>query len=83
MTIIKEIKNEIKNIIIAYPNEDEITLIKIKDENFFESGERMDNCVSSLTIFDDSKFNKCKICKEKDNNFFVKIVIKIYVIIAI
>ena len=70
MTLIKEIKNEIKNIIIAYPNEDEIPLINIKDENFFESGERIDNYINSLTFFDDSKFNKCKICKENDNNFF-------------
>ena len=70
MTIIKEIKNEIKNIIISYPNKDEIPLINIKDENFFESGERIDNYINSLTIFDDSKFNKCKICKENDNNFF-------------
>ena len=83
MTIIKEIKNEIKNIIISYPNKDEIPLINIKDENFFESGERIDNYINSLTFFDDSKFNKCKICKENLMIFFVKIVIKIYVIIAI
>ena len=68
MTLIKEIKNEIKDINIAYQNEDEIPLMNIKDENFFESGDTIDNYINSLTIFVYSKFNKCKICKENDNN---------------
>ena len=42
-TAIREISNAIKNIKIAYPNIDEIPLLIIKDENFLESGERIEN----------------------------------------
>ena len=70
MTIIKAIKNEIKNIRIAYPNKDEIPLINIKDENCFESGERIENYIDTLILYDDSKFNKCALCKEGKNKYF-------------
>ena len=61
MLMIQEIRNALKNYKIIYPDTDEIPLIKIKDEYFFESGERIDNYIYNLIKFDDNKFNKCSI----------------------
>ena len=72
MITVKVIKEEKKNINNIYPNKDEIPLLKIKDENFLESGEAISNYINSLTIFDNSKFDKCAICKENRNNYFCK-----------
>ena len=69
---IKEILNDTK---IAYPNVDEIPLIKLKDENYFKNGNDILSYIKSLVKFDDNKFNICKICNKKNKiNFFVKIV---------
>ena len=70
MTTIEIIRDALKTIKSAYPNKDEIPLIKIKDENYFESGEKIENYINNLVEFDDSKFNKCAIYKENQNNYF-------------
>ena len=70
--------SNIKETKIPYPNKDEIPIIKIKDENYFESGKK----IILYKSFDDNKFSKCKICKNGGNKFFVKIVKKIFVAIA-
>ena len=73
-------KNTIKGLIkiiidkkIPYPNEDEIPLLKIKDENILEYKKKtiqIDNYLKDLAEFDDTKFNKCTICKKNVNNYF-------------
>ena len=72
MKTIVVIMDEIKNIKIVYLNKDEIPLIKIKDKYFLESGERIENYLYNLVKFDDSKFEKCFICKEGQNKYFCK-----------
>ena len=74
---IKEMLNDTK---IPYPNNDEIPLIKIKDENYFENNKYIEKYVKSLVEFDDNKFNICIIAKKEEINFFVIFVIKIFVI---
>jgi len=49
-----------------YPNKNEIPIIKIKNENYFESG----NKIKFYKSFDDSKFSKCKKCKKSYNKFY-------------
>ena len=61
----KEILNDTK---VPYPNVDEIPLIKLIDENYFENNNNIDNYI--LVKFDDNKFNICKICNKKQNKFF-------------
>ena len=61
-------KNILKDNFIPYPDNDEIPLIKIKDENYFENGNNIKNYL--LGKFDDNKFNICRQCKEKKNKFF-------------
>ena len=56
MVTIQEIRNAMKSFKIVYPNKDEIPLIKIKDENYLESGERIVDYVGLLTQYDDNKF---------------------------
>ena len=64
----EEILNDIK---IPYPNNNEIPLIKIKDENHFISGEDIEKYIKSLVKFDnnkyDNKFNICRQCKKEKN----------------
>ena len=67
---IKEVKNIMKNIKIAYPNKDEIPLIKIKDKILLESGEKIENYINNLIEFNDNKFNKCAICRKYQNKYF-------------
>ena len=71
-TSIQIIKEKLKSIKIAYPNNDEIPLIKINDEYFLESGEIIENYINNLVKFDDSKFNKCTMCNRRGNNYFCK-----------
>ena len=51
---------------IPYPNQADIPKIKIKNENYFKYGKK----IELYENFDDTKFNKCKICKKFDNKFF-------------
>ena len=67
---IKEITEEMKMRKIAYPNGDEIPLIKIKDKDLFESGKKIKNYLKNLAKFDDRKFSICKICMKKPNKYF-------------
>ena len=55
-----------------YPNKDIIPDIKIKDKDYFMSGEKIENYIKSLSNFDDNSFNKCDKCKNRDNLFFCK-----------
>ena len=77
---IKNYKEKIKEQEIPYPNGGGIPLLKIKDENFFESMEHIGNYLKDLDKFDDTKFNKCTIYQKI---IFVKFVKKIYVKIVI
>ena len=65
---LKEMLNDIK---IPYPNNEEIPLIKIKDENQFKNGNDIDTYNKSLSKFDnnkyDNKFNICRQCKKEKN----------------
>ena len=72
MIKIQEIRNAMKSVKIIYPNKDDITLIKIKDDNFLESGERIDDYIFKLENFDDNKFNTCSICRIHLNKYFCK-----------
>ena len=73
------IKNCLGSIIIPYPNEDEIRLIKIKAPKYLETGENIGNYIINLVKFDEDKFKICKICKKEENKNFVKIVTIIFV----
>ena len=70
MTSIETILGMLNVTKIPYPDEDEIPLIKIKDENHFENGNQIENY--KLTKFDDNKFNICRQCKKEKNKFFCK-----------
>ena len=54
---------------IPYPNKNEIPIIKIKNENYFESG----NKIKFYKSFDDSKFSKCKNCKKSYNKYYCEV----------
>ena len=64
------IKNCFEENIIPYPNKDEIILIKIKDDNYLETGQNIENYITNIDNFNDDKFNKCKICQKDDNIYF-------------
>ena len=68
----KKISEAMKSKKIPYPDREEIPLIRIKNKNLFESGKRIKNYIKNLNKFDDSKFNKCNICKKAGNNYFCK-----------
>ena len=70
LTTIKEIKNSLNDNKIPYPNKEQIPLLKIKNENYFESGENIGNYLKNLVKFEDDKFNKCSICKKYLNYYF-------------
>ena len=57
------LSNAISN--IPYQNKSEIDIIQIKDKNYYISGNKIE-----FYKFDDTKFNKCKKCKNKENKFF-------------
>ena len=69
MSSIKTLKEMLNDIKIPYPNKEEISLIKIKDENYFIN---IENYIKSLVKFDDNKFNICRKCKIEKNKFFCK-----------
>ena len=68
MSSIETIIDMLKDTKIPYPKVDEIPLINLKDENFFEND--IDNYI--LVKFDDNIFNMCKLCNKKQNKFFCK-----------
>ena len=70
MSSLKTLKDWLNDIKYPYPNKDEIPLIKIKDENYFENGNNINNYIKSLVKFDDNKFNICRKCNERQNKFF-------------
>ena len=79
MTSAKTLKEMLNDIKISYPNKNEIPLIKIKDENYFENNESIENYIKSLvSSFDncnkrnDNKFNICSQCKKEKNKSFCK-----------
>ena len=55
-----------------YLDLDEIPEIKIRNEDFFESGEEISNYLKNLNKFDDSKFNRCRNCNIYYNAFYCK-----------
>ena len=69
-TIKKEV-DKLNDNKIPYPDDEEIPLIKIKNENYFEDDQDIDNYINSLVEFDDNKFNICSQCN-KENHFFCK-----------
>ena len=54
----------------TYPNNDEIPIIKIKDQNHFKNGQDIENYIKSLVKFEDNIFNICRQCNNKINKFF-------------
>ena len=55
-----------------YLDLDEIPEVKIRNEDFFESGEEISNYLKNLNKFDDSKFNRCRNCDIYYNTFYCK-----------
>ena len=74
---IGNLKNEIKENIFPYLNNDKIPEIKIKDENYFESGDKIENYLKTPINknFNDNIYNICEKCNEYNNCFFAVIVI--------
>ena len=74
LSTFKKISKAMKSKKIPYPDREEIPLIRVKNKNLFESGERIKikKYIKNLIEFDDSKFNKCNICKKASNNYFCK-----------
>ena len=70
MNSIKTIKEMLDDIKIPYPNNDEIPLINIKDENYFENGNNIENYIKSLIKFEHNKFNICRICFKEQNKYY-------------
>ena len=64
----KELKKTITK--LPYPEGDEIPDIKIRDEDFFVSGEEIKLYDKNNT---DNKFNKCKNCGKNENSYFCSI----------
>ena len=71
---INNLKNDIKENIFPYLNNDKIPEIKIKDENHFVSGENIkDYLTTSINnSFNDNIYNICERCKKNINCIFCK-----------
>ena len=69
---ISDLKNEIKENIFPYLNKDKIPEIKIKDENYFESGDKIENYLKTPINknFNDNKKNICEKCNKNNNCFY-------------
>ena len=72
LSTFQKISEAMKSKKIPYPDREEIPLIRVKNKNLFESGESIEKYIKNLIKFDDSKFNKCNICKKAGNNYFCK-----------
>ena len=69
---ISDLKNEMKENIFPYLNKDKIPEIKIKDENYFESGDKIENYLKTPINknFNDNIYNICEKCNEYNNCFY-------------
>ena len=69
---IKDLKNEIKENIFPYLNENKIPEIKIKDENYFKSGDKIENYLKTSynKNFIDNIYNMCEKCNRYNNCFY-------------
>ena len=69
---ISNLKNEIKENIFPYLNKDKIPEIKIKDENFFESRDKIENYLKTSINknFSDNIYNICEKCNKNNNCFY-------------
>ena len=69
---ISNLKNEIKENIFPYLNKDKIPEIKIKDENYFESGDKIENYLKTPINknFNDNIYNICERCNKNNNCFY-------------
>ena len=69
---ISDLKNEIKENIFPYLNKDKIPEIKIKDENYFESGDKIENYLKTPINknFIDNIYNICERCNKNNNCFY-------------
>ena len=67
---ISDLKNEIKENIFPYLNKDKIPEIKIKDENYFESGGKIENYLKTSIKFIDNIYNICEKCNKINNCFY-------------
>jgi len=67
---IRNLKNEIKENIFPYLNKDKIPEIKIKDENYFESGGKIENYLKTSINFIDNIYNICEKCNKINNCFY-------------
>ena len=47
-----------------------VNAINVKNKKYLISGEKIEDYIKNLTIFDDSTYNKCDICKNNINNYF-------------
>ena len=72
LSTFQKISEAMKSKKIPYPDREEIPLIRVKNKNLFEPGESIAKYIKNLIKFDDSKFNKCNICKKAGNNYFCK-----------
>ena len=68
---------------VSNQNKDLKQLIKIKDENYLESGIKIETFLNSISDINDDKFQKCELCKINRNIFFVQFVISIFAKIVI
>ena len=71
---INNLKNEIRENIFPYLNKDTIPEIKIKDENYFLSGDKIESYINTPynINFNDNKYNICDKCRKIDNYYFCK-----------
>ena len=69
---IRNLKNEMKENIFPYLNKDKIPKIKIKDENYFESGDKIENYLKTPINknFNDNIYNICEKCNKNNNCFY-------------
>ena len=64
---------DLVNVKVSNQNKDLKQLIKIKDENYLESGIKIETFLNSISDINDDKFQKCELCKINGNIFFCSI----------
>ena len=75
---IKDLKDQIKENTLPYQDKDKIPEIKLKDENYLESGDKIETYIKNPinnplnNVFIDSSYNICEGCKENNNYIFCK-----------
>ena len=74
---IKDLKDQIKENTLPYQDKDKIPEIKLKDENYLESGDTIETYLMTPNnnplggVFIDSSYNICEGCKENNNYIFL------------